>query len=117
MKLYSVNLSGLTVGQPVPKNEIPAPDAVKDIENVITSVAWQNNDSLISVWMNRVQNQAYLQSCINSNCNMVRKKLTLSNAFPPNVNEIFSSNRLYLPTVGSSCTMPSRSRMMERNSP
>lgn len=71
VKLYSVNLSGLTVGQPATKNEISAPDDVKGVENVITAVAWQNNETVISVWMNRVQNRAYLQSCINSNCNMV----------------------------------------------
>ncbi|XP_037042142.1 venom dipeptidyl peptidase 4 isoform X1 [Bradysia coprophila] len=72
VKLYSVNLSGLTVGQPVPKNEISAPEPVRDVENIVTSVAWQNNDTVISVWMNRVQNQAYLQSCVNSNCNLFK---------------------------------------------
>lgn len=73
MKLFSVNLSSLSAGQPVVRNEILAPSAVRDVENVITAVAWQNNDSVVSVWMNRVQNQAYLQSCVNSNCNLVGK--------------------------------------------
>lgn len=71
MKLYSVNLSGLTPGQPVTKNELIAPPEVRNEEHVLTAVAWQNNETVISVWMNRVQNRAYLQRCVNSVCNTV----------------------------------------------
>lgn len=72
MKLFSVNLNGLVPGQNVPRIEILAPEAVRDVEHIITAVAWQSNTTVLSVWMNRVQNEAYLQSCVDSNCNTVK---------------------------------------------
>lgn len=63
------------MGQAVVPNEILAPEAVRDIEHVITAVSWLNNETVVSVWMNRIQNQAYLQTCTGSNCNMVNVQL------------------------------------------
>jgi dipeptidyl-peptidase-4 len=47
--------------------EIPAPEGL-DAEHLITSVAWANDDVLVSVWMNRVQNKGFVYKCTASEC-------------------------------------------------
>lgn len=31
-------------------------------EQVLTTVEWANNDTVVAIWMNRVQNQAIIES-------------------------------------------------------
>lgn len=83
MKLFTVNLSSFTPGQPSIENVAPA--AIRDVDHIITTVSWLNNDTVVSAWMNRVQNQAYLQSCVNAVCNMVQT-----------INGLSIQNKIYL---------------------
>lgn len=66
VKLFYVNLNGVN-----PENlpEIPKPLSLGANEYLITSVGWANGNDLISVWMNRIQNQGVILKCTsNSDC-------------------------------------------------
>ncbi|KAG5672060.1 hypothetical protein PVAND_002219 [Polypedilum vanderplanki] len=42
-----------------------------DVDHLITSVAWANENDLISVWTNRVQNKGLVYKCNNTGCENV----------------------------------------------
>lgn len=66
VKLFYVNLDAVN-----PDNlpEIPKPASLLANEYLITSVGWANGNDLISVWMNRVQNQGVILKCTsNTDC-------------------------------------------------
>lgn len=63
--LFVVNLDGITVDSPKVLHEIVTPVRLRTakLDHLITSVSWANENDLISVWMNRVQNQGSIQKC------------------------------------------------------
>lgn len=65
VKLFSVNLKTLE------KYENPAPIKLRNIEHIIAVVAWANDDTLLSTWMNRVQNETVVQICENAACKLL----------------------------------------------
>lgn len=71
VNLYTVDLTSLEIGKPVVQHEQAVPEQLKNEDHIIGSVVWQNNASVISLWTNRVQNQAYMQSCTDSVCKVV----------------------------------------------
>lgn len=73
VKFFYIDLEGITqetVDQKL-KN-VPAPSELQTVEHLITSVSWANNNTLISVWMNRVQNKAIVYKCIGGSCSNVQ---------------------------------------------
>ena len=66
VKLLHVDLSKITDdGQGIDIKEIATPQPLKtdNEDHLITSVSWANNNTLITVWMNRVQNQGIIEKC------------------------------------------------------
>jgi Dipeptidyl peptidase IV (DPP IV) N-terminal region len=77
VKLFYVDLAALQPGvQPV-RQEILAPtDLPNAADQIISSVSFASNNTLIAVWMNRVQNHAYIQECQVVTCRTVSLKIT-----------------------------------------
>jgi hypothetical protein len=72
VKLFYVDLSTLQQGSAVNRQEIQAPTELPlPADQIISSVEFANNSTLIAVWMNRVQNNAYIQACQGVSCRMV----------------------------------------------
>lgn len=63
VKLFIVNLND--IDENLNHFQIQVPSELNPAEHIITVVSWLDNDRLCSVWMNRVQNQAFIQ--INKN--------------------------------------------------
>lgn len=66
VKLMHVDLSVISDdGQGIDIKEIVTPQPLKTDkeDHLITSVSWANNVDLITVWMNRVQNQGLIEKC------------------------------------------------------
>ncbi|CAO1442980.1 unnamed protein product [Diamesa serratosioi] len=63
--LFVVNLDTITAETPKTMHEIVTPVRLRTdkMDHLITSVSWANDNDLISVWMNRVQNQGSIQKC------------------------------------------------------
>lgn len=61
--LHYVELDKLQPGEAVVVEKINPPPPFDTIEHIISVVSWVNDNKLISVWMNRVQNEAIMQSC------------------------------------------------------
>lgn len=70
--LFSVELDKITTGQPVEKHEQLVPAVLSTVDHIISTVGWQNNDTFVASWMNRVQNQAYIQACNNQECHVFK---------------------------------------------
>jgi dipeptidyl-peptidase 4 len=71
VKLYTVDLKEINQVNVNQKTElITPPTRLASVEHLITSVSWANDEKLISVWMNRVQNQGLIYKCTEglSNC-------------------------------------------------
>lgn len=68
VKLFSVDLKELVEDQKLIKYEVVAPKALREQPHIVSVVSWLNNETLLSTWMNRVQNQAYIQTCIDEDC-------------------------------------------------
>lgn len=71
IKLFFVDLEQIQEDSDVEKIEIPPPEPLRDIEHIISVVAWANDDVLFSNWMNRVQNESYTQTCRGRDCKLV----------------------------------------------
>jgi hypothetical protein len=72
VKLFYVDLSTLQQGSAVNRQEIQPPTELPlPADQIISSVEFANNSTLIAVWMNRVQNNAYIQACQGVSCRMV----------------------------------------------
>lgn len=75
--LFTVDLNTLVAGQPAVSQALLVPEALRNEDHIISAVGWQNNNTLASSWMNRVQNRAFVQACTGSVCQVVRIKVSL----------------------------------------
>lgn len=73
VRLFHVNLLNLTKGREAQLTEMEPPESFKNIEHIITTVSWSDNENVISTWMNRVQNKAIIQNCVLSTCRDVKE--------------------------------------------
>lgn len=73
VRLFHVNLLNLTKGPETQLTEMEPPESFKNIEHIITTVSWSDNENVISTWMNRVQNKAIIQNCVLSTCRDVKE--------------------------------------------
>lgn len=71
VKLFLVDLSKASSSEPVKKVQIPAPEELREKQHIVSVVTWANNDTLISTWMNRVQNHAIVEACEGQSCRQV----------------------------------------------
>lgn len=71
VKLYLVDLTSTSSSDEVKKVQIDAPEEFKKEQHIISVVAWANNDTLLSAWMNRVQNHMIVKTCGKENCDQV----------------------------------------------
>lgn len=72
VQLFSVDLRTLANDNVVEKYEVLPPINLRNVENIIAVVAWANNDTLLSTWMNRVQNETYVQLCVDDKCKVLK---------------------------------------------
>lgn len=72
VSLFSIELEKVTAGQPVEKHEQLVPAVLSNEDHIISTVGWQNNETFVASWMNRVQNRAYIQSCNNRECQVFK---------------------------------------------
>lgn len=72
VQLFSVDLKTLANENKIEKHEILAPTSLRNEEHIIAVVAWANNETLLSSWMNRVQNEAYVQTCVDDKCKVLK---------------------------------------------
>lgn len=77
VKLYLVDLKDAKSLTSLKRTEIPPPEELQ-FNNIISVVAWANNNQLLSVWMNRVQNDAIVQICNGKSCDTVRFRYFLA---------------------------------------
>jgi dipeptidyl-peptidase 4 len=70
VKLFYIDFDGINAGNADQKIfNISVPTELASEQHLITSVSWANPTTLISVWMNRVQNKAIISKCIiGGNC-------------------------------------------------
>jgi dipeptidyl-peptidase-4 len=71
VKLFFVDLKeAMKSGKNESFIEIKCPSNLQYVERILASVSFPTDDILSSVWMNRVQNQAYFYMCnvVNKNC-------------------------------------------------
>lgn len=89
--LHTINLENLSPTKPAKINSIAVPAELASRNHLITFVQWANNDELITSWMNRVQNVAYLQKCVvkTENCTIV--SIDVNYSVGKNISNIFSS--------------------------
>lgn len=66
-RLFSIDLKTLTPTN-IERYEISAPTDVDPESTIISTVQWADNRTLLSSWMNRVQNQAHIQVCTDDKC-------------------------------------------------
>ena len=54
-------------------NEIPVPSNLVRLEkdHIIATLGWADDETLVTVWKNRVQNHAVIQSCFNATCDNI----------------------------------------------
>lgn len=75
VKFFYADFDGLTQANAHEKVfNIAVPTEFASIEHLITSVQWANDNTLISAWMNRIQNKAIINKCVISataSCNDV----------------------------------------------
>lgn len=76
VKLYLVDLTSTSSSDEVKKVQIDAPEEFKKEQHIISVVAWANNDTLLSAWMNRVQNHMIVKTCGKENCDQVCLKFS-----------------------------------------
>ena len=70
--MYSIDLRTVEENQlQHTTNEILVPDAIKDEDHIIGTVAWINGSHLVAGWSNRIQNKLYLQNCDGAQCKLV----------------------------------------------
>lgn len=72
VQLFSVDLKTLAEENKIEKYEILAPFKLRNAEHIIAVVAWANNETLLSTWMNRVQNETYVQTCDDDKCTLLK---------------------------------------------
>ncbi|GAB0090119.1 venom dipeptidyl peptidase 4 isoform X1 [Sergentomyia squamirostris] len=62
VSVHTVNLNRLSEASP-PIVNLPVATEVAAEEHLVTAIKWINNETVIVVWMNRVQNRCYLTRC------------------------------------------------------
>lgn len=72
VQLFSVDLKTLATENKVEMYEILAPSKLRNVDHIVAVVAWANNDTLLSTWMNRVQNESYVQVCVDDKCKLLK---------------------------------------------
>lgn len=78
VKFFYADFDGITVENANQKVfNIAVPTEFTDLEHLITSVQWANDNTLISAWMNRVQNKAIINKCVISATAACSNALTL----------------------------------------
>lgn len=65
--LQLIDLEVLEVGRKFDIVQVVPPTEVTD-EHIISTVAWANNENIVTVWMNRIQNKAVIQRCQIDKC-------------------------------------------------
>uniref|UniRef100_U5EWK1 Venom dipeptidyl peptidase 4 n=1 Tax=Corethrella appendiculata TaxID=1370023 RepID=U5EWK1_9DIPT len=71
VKLFQVDIPATVTLQTPKRHEIMPPLSLVNEKNdhLITAIGWSSNNQLVSVWKNRIQNHAIIQSCdINNQC-------------------------------------------------
>lgn len=63
----SIKLFNVDLNNPTTLIEIPTPNNL-DSDHLIISVAWANDNDLISVWTNRIQNRGLVYKCTGDTC-------------------------------------------------
>lgn len=71
VKLFLVDLTSVSSNENVKKTQIQPPEELREKQHIIAVAAWANNDTLISAWMNRVQNRAIIEACEGETCRRV----------------------------------------------
>lgn len=71
VKLFLVDLADASSNEAVKKDQILAPEELRDKQHIISVVEWANNKTLLSTWMNRVQNHAIVEACEGKSCRQV----------------------------------------------
>lgn len=71
VQLFSVDLETVADENKVEKYEVLAPIELRNVQHIIAVVAWANNGTLLSTWMNRVQNKTYVQTCVDDKCKLL----------------------------------------------
>lgn len=71
VKLFLVDLTGVSSNENVKKTQIQPPEELREKQHIIAVSAWANNNTLISAWMNRVQNHAIIEACEGETCRRV----------------------------------------------
>lgn len=72
VKLFLVDLTTVSPNDNnVKKVQISPPDELREQQHIISVATWANNDTLLSVWMNRVQNHAIVEACEGPECRRV----------------------------------------------
>lgn len=71
VKLFLVNLTQAEPEKPIEKIQISPPQEFKERQHIISVVAWANNDTMLSTWMNRIQNDSIVQVCKEQSCRNV----------------------------------------------
>lgn len=67
--LHIIDLTKLNDQQNVPDVfTVPIPTELQNREYIISVVSWANSKTLLSTYMNRVQNEAYIQTCQDKSC-------------------------------------------------
>lgn len=69
VQLFSIDLKTLVNENQVERHEIRSPISS---EHIIANVAWADNETLLATWMNRVQNETYLQTCVDDKCKILK---------------------------------------------
>ncbi|XP_031621025.1 venom dipeptidyl peptidase 4-like isoform X2 [Contarinia nasturtii] len=78
VKLFLVDLTTVSPNEAVIKIQILPPQELREKQHIISVVLWgANNDTLLSTWMNRVQNRAIVEACEGEIC---RRILDLSSS-------------------------------------
>lgn len=64
VKFFYIDLEGITQENVVQKIlSVQVPSELAGEEHLITSISWASDNTLVSVWMNRVQNKAVIFKC------------------------------------------------------
>lgn len=64
VQLFVINLDTVAAARAIDIEEVKVPSELAAEDHLIATVAWANDAKLIAVWMNRIQNKAFIQRCL-----------------------------------------------------
>lgn len=73
VKVFIVDLNRVAQNVSAAITEIKAPNPLQNVDHIIETVEWANEEKLFTCWNNRVQNETYVQLCNGANCEQVIK--------------------------------------------